>query len=75
MHSVTDKREVKQTSLKQKLTRQQDCLCRFQGLRSNPNAIVFDNPAPSFSPFIWLFYGNFDSMGKIHLKLFFLPCH
>lgn len=71
MHSVADKCEVKQTSLKQNLIRQQDCLCKFQGLLSNPNAIVFDNPASSFSPFIWLFYVNFDSMGKIHLKLFF----
>lgn len=44
----------------------------FQGLLSNPSGIVFDNPASSFSPFIWLFYVNFDSMGKIHLKLF---CH
>ena len=73
LHSVTDKCEVKQTSLKQNLTRQQGCLGWFQGLLSNSNAIVFDNPASSFSPFVWLFYVNSESMGKSHLKVF-SPC-
>ena len=51
---------------------QQGTMFRFQGLLSNPNAIVFNNPNPFHPPFILLVYVNCDSFSvKNSTKNFF----